>query len=524
MSDIVNSSLKSAVKGTAIVFFGMAGGILLWFAAKVVIVRNTTVEEFGIYVLVSTTVMMVSIIATLGLPDGITRYASIFLGEGRKEAADSISLSSLQIGMASGVVAFLALFFSSGLVAGLVFYKPVLETPFKAMALFIPFYVMSYVLGGILRGHGIIRPKIYYLDLGQPLSFLIFLGVVFILRLPFIWVIYAYVMAMAAVLISIGSYCYKRIGVKPFSLRKGRHGWELLRFSFPINISSMGALLLTWADTMMLGRYTGAEVVGLYNVSISLARFLTAPLMAVGFVFMPLAGDMYGKGQSGELNRTYQVLTKWVFSITLPIFFAFFFFPEMVLSFLFGERFVGASASLRILSAGFMLHVMMGTNTILLLVLGLPKHLMYVSIFGALLNVALNYILIKQMGYGIIGASVATGIALFAINVAVTIILYRANRTHPFTSSYIKPVIGSGVAGLVVYGIAKILPVYLWMLPVYLLLFFGGYVVSLLLTGSLDREDIFLFEEISTKTGLRMHFLRRLLNRFAGDRKGQKPE
>jgi len=67
MSDIVHSSLKSAVKGSTIVFLGMVGSILLWFATKVLIVRNTTKEELEIYSIVIDVVEILLLPASLGI-------------------------------------------------------------------------------------------------------------------------------------------------------------------------------------------------------------------------------------------------------------------------------------------------------------------------------------------------------------------------------------------------------------------------------------------------------------------------
>jgi hypothetical protein len=86
---------------------------------------------------------------------------------------------------------------------------------------------------------------------------------------------------------------------------------------------------------------------------------------------------------------------------------------------------------------------------------------------------------------------------------------------QPFTSRYLKPLAGLAVIGVVLYACAKTVPFYFWMLPIYLILFIGGYLFSLLLTRSLDKEDIEMFEAVSKKTGLRMEALRRLISRFA---------
>src|SRR5208337_3755167 len=92
------------------------------------------------------------------------------------------------------------------------------------------------------------------------------------------------------------------------------------------------------------------------------------------------------------------------------------------------------------------------------------------------------------------------------------IILHRRYGIKPFTFRYLRPVFGSMVIGLIIYIIAKALPLYLWMLPLYLILFMTGYLLSLILLRGLDSDDISIFELISEKTGLKMQGLRSFLH------------
>jgi O-antigen/teichoic acid export membrane protein len=252
----------------------------------------------------------------------------------------------------------------------------------------------------------------------------------------------------------------------------------------------------------MLGRYAGPAEVGIYNISVVLATMLTLPFIALGFVFMPIAGEMFVKRQLPELKRTYQVLTKWIFVASLPLFFIFFFFPEMTIKFLFGIRFLDSALPLRILSLGFLLQTLMGTSVVLMMVTGLSKEIRNISIFGTLLNLALNYMLIKRLNLGLVGASMATMFSYVTISAINLVVLHRRYGIKPFTFRYIRPVLGSMVMGLIIYIIAKALPLYLWMLPLYLILFMAGYLLSLILLHGLDQEDIFMFELISEKAGL----------------------
>jgi O-antigen/teichoic acid export membrane protein len=501
MSETVHFSLKSAVKGTSFVFFGMVSSVLFWFFSKILIIRYTSKEEFGLYSLAVAIVGIFSIIATLGLQEGIARYVSIFIGEGKQDKATAMTSASLVAGLLSGLCFFGVLFFSSGILSDYIFYKTDLRLPLQVLSFFIPLSVMAVIMSGILRGHNMFIPKIYA-DVGQPFFFLVFLGIFFLLRLPFISIIYAYVLSMAAVFVFIGYYLIKKVKLLevPFRVWEGQK--ELLRFSLPVLVVSVLGVVLGWTDTLMLGRYASAADVGIYNVGISLAKLLSFPLNAIAFVLMPLAGEMFARKQNAELGRTYQILTKWIFSATFPMFFVLFFFPEMTITFLFGERFVDAAVSLRILAFCFLFHSFMGANGILLLVMGLSKTLMNVSIFGIALNVGLNYLLIKRLGYGVIGAAVSTLISYIALNVLISSVLYKRSGIHPLTVKYIKPIIGASIIGVILYALAKNLALYLWMLPLYFLLFIFGYALSIILTRSIDEEDAFLFKLVMDKLGV----------------------
>jgi O-antigen/teichoic acid export membrane protein len=515
MSKIVDSSLKSAVKGTALVFFGMVASILIWFTTQWLIIRSATAEEFGLYTLAMTVGGVLSALAFLGMQEGATRYVSTFLGEGKREDADSIARSSMHLGIMSGMVTCALLYILSGVLARHVFYKPEIAAPLRAISFFVPLSVATGIISSILRGHGIIRPKVYFQDIGQPSFFLVLLAAALLLGLSYMGFIYAHILSMAIVLMLIAIYGHRKIGPNPFSARRGRHCRKLLRFSLPLLFAGLSYMVLSWTDTLMLGRYAAAKDVGIYNVSVSLAKLLTFALSALAFILLPLAGEMHAKGQSAELKRTYQVLTKWVFTATLPVFFILFFFPEMTIEFLFGERLVAAAVPLRILALGFLFHVFLGVNAILLTVFGKTRAIMQTSVAAAVLNIALNYVFIKRLGYGMAGAATATVVSYILLNAANSLILHRHSGIHPVTKRHIKPVVGSVAIGLIIYAIAKNLPLYLWMMPLYLVLFVGGYGLSILLTRSVDQEDVALFDAVSRKTGIEMRRMRKLILRFA---------
>ncbi len=169
MSEAVTSSLKTAVKGTAFVFAGMIASQALWFVTRLLIVRNLSKEDLGIYSLVVAIVSIVSMMASLGLWEGSTRYISVFLGQGRKKDADAVQRSSLRIGAIAGIGVCAVIFLFSGVLSRYVFYKPELSVPLMVISLFIPAYVMAY--DPFLYPEGIRRYKPQGLFYGRRAAF-----------------------------------------------------------------------------------------------------------------------------------------------------------------------------------------------------------------------------------------------------------------------------------------------------------------------------------------------------------------
>ncbi|MDA8326336.1 MAG: hypothetical protein M0033_08955, partial [Nitrospiraceae bacterium] len=73
MPKSLNSHLKTAVKGSMLILAGTVLSQLLWFSIKILIVRNTTKEEFGIYSLMLTIFGILDAIVPLGITSGVTR-------------------------------------------------------------------------------------------------------------------------------------------------------------------------------------------------------------------------------------------------------------------------------------------------------------------------------------------------------------------------------------------------------------------------------------------------------------------
>lgn len=515
MPEEIASKLRTTLKGSTLIFFGILTNTALMLLVRVIVVRSTTMEELGLYSIVIAAAGISSVIASAGLPQGVARYVSIFVVEGRNSDAKAVAGMSIKVGIKFGTIVSVALFLLSGPISEHVFFKPELVIPLRVVSFSVLFSVMSSIGVGAMRGHGILRPQVYFQQIGNPLLFAIFIVVFFSLKLNFISILYAYLFSMMLTFSGIFVYGWRKMGLSPFIPGGGEFRRDLLGYSLPLLSAHVMQLIMIWTDTFMLGRYAGAEHVGIYNVSVTSARFLTYITEAVAFVFMPLAAGMYAKRHLIELKKTYVVLSKWILSANIPVFFVLFFFAEMVLTFLYGERYIISARPLQVLSLGLMVSILfVGAASSILYAYGLTRVVMNISVFSAILNVFLNYILIKRLGLDVIGASTATAASCIALNALVLIFLYKHVGVHPFRAAYLRPSAGAALSGIAIYAVAKSLPLYLWMLPLYLILFIGSYVFIVLLSGSLESEDLDMIEALSEKTGIEMKALKGIIRRF----------
>jgi len=515
MSEEVRSSLRTAVRGSALLFASSAASLVLWFVIKIWIVRNITQAEFGVYALALTVLAVLTVIASLGMIEGVTRQISVVRGGVETGKLHGIVKSAIQIAIISSLVFAALLYYSSNTLAERVFNMPLLQQPLNIISVVLIATVFLNILVSIFRGYSMMRGKALY-DVLVPLIFIILLYIAFTIEHSVIAIIFAYLGAQILVLVGGSIYADRKLDLRRIMFgRTETCRKDLLVFSLPLLGAALASMIMTWTDTLMIGYFMQAKDVGVYSVGDSLARLLMFPLSILGFVFMPIASELYARSRMHDLKRTYQVITKWGVMATFPVFLVLFAFPNMTLGFLFGAQYEVASPVLRILSVRFMLWLLMGMSGILLTAFGSTRVIMWTTLTGAVANITLNYILIPISG--ITGAALSTLISALVTMLLNLFFIFRTGRIHPFTSHYLKPIAYAVIMAIAIYAIAKSVPLHFWLLPIYFLLFIAGYLLSILLTHSIEAEDIDMFDAVAAKLGFDLSPVSRILRKFSHD-------
>jgi len=516
MSQTLSDSLVKITKGTGIVFVGSLVSLLLGFVGRPLIARCGTEADYGVYSLALVVLNICAVIAALGLTTGTPRSMAYARGKNDSERVQKLIPASLQLSLIAGISLGIIVFFTSDVIAIKIFHDANLGLPLRIFALGIPISALISILISIFQGFEDVKPTAYFQYILRSLLFPLFLLPIVFLKLPFTGVFYASLASLAISCVALIIYTAKRLPF-PIGLRTrisaNPVAKELLLFSLPLFGLGMLGLIITFADTLMLGSLKGSADVGLYSAARPLAELVFAPLNVMALIYTPVVSGLYAQGSIPEMRRVFSVLTKWLVSATLPLFLILFLFPETVLSFLFGASYASAATALRILSIGFMVSNFLALGGTTLVVMGEIRFLMWVALANVLLNIGLNIALIPPLG--IEGAAIAYGVALTSVYVTCCTKLYRLAKAQPLSKNLLKPTLASIALVLLFQFIFRnLVTVVWWMLPLLFILYYGIYGLAILLTKSFDQEDIAMLLAIEKRAGVNLSFVKRILRRF----------
>ena len=510
-----NNTLQKLATDTGLIIFGLIFSLLPAFIGRVIIVRHWAETDYGIFSLAFSILYICFVIGSLGFSQGIPR--SIAYANGKKQdkkIPDFISSSLLYSTIASILLA-LTIFVLSDFISINIFNEPGLVEPLKIFSFAIPFYVIIGVIVSIFRGFYNVKPTVYFQQILMSVLFPGLLLLVIFFDLPFIYVFYSFAGSIIITGIILIFYSINKIkNLKLLSIKSitSPISRELIIFSLPILGTNILNLFIYWSDTMMLGGLKDAYYVGLYNAALPVAKLLSLPLAALIFIYVPIFSALFAKNNIDEIKRSYRIITKWLVAFTFPFFMIMFLYPEQVLELLFGYNYIISSDALRILSLGFMFSTLAGPCAVTLITMGKSRFILYTSLITAILNVGLNATLIPSMH--IMGAAVASLSAVFILNLIQNIKLYKMNKVTPVSKNLIKPIIFTLLIILPIYYFLNMyFTVSLWMIPIIVIIMFIIFLSGIIITRSLDQEDILMLKTVEQKTGLKLNFIKKIIHK-----------
>lgn len=399
-----NHYVRKTAKGSFIIFAMMLLASVIGYAIRLVLSRQLSLEDFGLFYAVFTFVTFFVIVRDFGLNQALIKFIPEFNVKNKLSKIKSIALYTFLTSLASLVIVVSILAIISKILGINYFHNALAQKilifllayfVFDAFSDFFAaiclgfhkylFYSMklfltnSCVIAGlfIFKDFGIMSPVIAYI-LAAFLTVLIYL--IFFKK--------SFTPQKAKIIFS--SQLYKKI----------------ISFGLPVFLTNAGNTVIGYISILILTYFRPLQEVGVYNIVQPTAVLFTAIAGSIAIVLMPIVSEMLAENKKEAVKTGVKIIYKYL-SILLIIGAAIIFiFSESIIKFLFGEQFLSGAAALRILIIAAVFISFAFVNNSVITARGKPLTVTKIVITAAIMNFAASMILVPL--YGMNGAAAAT--------------------------------------------------------------------------------------------------------------------
>jgi O-antigen/teichoic acid export membrane protein len=443
MKSLEQNEIKNTIGSAGLSGFGILFAFGVRFITSIVVTRFLGPQLYGIFVLGSTVSVVGKIFAISGLERGVQRFVSFYRGQERPEQVSRTIVPGTLITAVISPFITACLYFLATPIAIRIFRNPDMVIVIQILAFSIPFGAIGAVWLHAIQGYKKIGHQVLVEDFLAPLIQLGLMVSVLLLGGKLKGISLASV--LAAVVTSIFALLFLKKHFSIWEKTKFFYNWELVSFSIPLFFVNILNFLLNRADVLMLGYFKAASEVGIYFIAFRIALLVQFPLNSFGPIFGPTMSEFFGQSEIMKAGEFYKITTKWVLSLSIPIFVIVFLYSSQILS-MFGRHFVAGSSAVAILGLAQFINCGVGHAGLLIVMSGHPKVNLINSLILLCCNIVLNYLLIPP--YGLLGTAIATGASVIAINIIRLIEVYSLLRMHPYTIRFVKPLFAGAVSFL----------------------------------------------------------------------------
>ncbi len=452
ITQIPTQELSEIAKGAGIVLFGTLLGTGLRYVFEVIVARTLGADLFGLFFLGFAVLKLAEIISTLGLHRGVLRFIALFQGERDDERTKGTIILAVVLTCVVALTIMFLIILTSQFSAARIFKKDGLAPVLKAFALVIPLTSITTILVFSTQGFKIMRYRVFIREIIEPITRIVFVIPLFILGWKLFGALTAFIISI--IIGTVLAYYFLRReypqliqkNVKPILESR-----KILGFSWPLFLADFFGLLVIWINILMIGYFQSSQEVGVYSAAHRTALLGQVMLISFNAIFSPIMADLFNKKEYQKLEVLFKIVTKWVFSFSLPICLLMIFLSREILS-VFGNNFTEGAACLALLAVAQILNSAIGSSGFLIMMSGRSKVNLINNVIAAGLNIGFNLFLIPK--YGIIGAAAAYLISVAVINIIRLIEVNFIFNFHPFRADIRKPLV-AGVAASLFFFLTK---------------------------------------------------------------------
>lgn len=395
----VNIEHIKFAKGISVVIFADIVMFLLGFVRFPVTTKFLGGSLYGTWSIVSTTVSLATPIALLGLANASVRFLSAYTDKDKiREDYFSIFIAVLSAGTALTII----MFFCSGILSSTAFSDKtsiqylqlgsllILTESLVSITLayFRTFRQMGkYSILTLLKATIEITLTAGFLLLGWGLT-----GVIIAALIDNIFFILATIIIIVH---QIGFKIPKLINLRKYVL-----------YGLPLVPNVALFWIISASSRYIIGFYWDEEQVGIFSAAYTLSNLVTFFVTPLTTVLFPTISKLYSEGNISETKTYLKYSLKYVMLITFPSAFGLSVLAIPLLELFSTEEFVSGAVVIPLISAGLVFFCFRQITTFGLYLVNKTHVVGILLIVAAVINIALNFLLIPHMG--IIGSGIAT--------------------------------------------------------------------------------------------------------------------
>lgn len=237
----------------------------------------------------------------------------------------------------------------------------------------------------------------------------------------------------------------------PGKIQRRSGSRDMLKFGGHLTGANLIGYLSRNADNILIGRFIGADALGLYSRAYSLFMFPVVQIRApIQNVASPILAALQGEPQ--RFLKYYKNIINLISSLSVPITIYCFVESELVIYFLLGEQWMGAVPIFRILSVAGLLQSISGTYGLVMIAMGFSERYLRISLFNGI-SVISSFVI--GLPFGVVGVALAYVVCDVLLLIPK---LHFAFRGTPVTVSIfmkalaLPALIGAGAAGIGLLG------------------------------------------------------------------------
>ena len=445
------SYTKKAIKGFSIVFFISIISAFVGYLIRIVLARNLSVAEYGLFFSVFTMISFLAIFNNLGVPEALVKFVSEFLVKKKFNQIKSLIIISFLAQVLTGFILAIVLFFLSNFLAK-TYFKTQLAVPVILWFILILFlYNLRTLVKNIYQAfQRMVTYALMYLI--ENILILVIILFFLIFRKGIFIAIYSHILAYVIILIFFTAGLFKVFNFLEHKfIVKKKDVKGLFKFGLSIMFKGLGAVIILYTDTLILTYFRSLEEVGIYNVVVPTVMMLMFFTNSIAAVIFPMVSELWTRKKKDYLVKGLEMLEKYSFVIIMPTAIILFAFSRIILSLMFGQAYASGSTAMQVLLIGIIFLSIYSIYQAAMAGIGKPEIPTKVYLQGALLNFLLNLLVIPKLG--MIGAAITSLIAYFYIFIRSVFNLRRLIKVSMPWLSWLKIFI----SGLVMLGLILII-------------------------------------------------------------------